>query len=358
MRSYSFSALFALVVTAGTLLLAAPPLADTTAPDGGPAVAEASPASAPPAVLDPATLEAQVKDGIVMIDSQTPSAQTAGTGVVLSPDGLVLTNHHVVSGGRTISATHQGTGARYPVDVLGYDRTRDIAVVRLRDAQNMPTLSLGPDAALQGGESVTAVGNAEGTGRAATVRGTVIDLDQRIVARSSIDGTVNRLGGLIEVDAPVRPGDSGGPLVTEDGTVVGINTAGNAAADPARPQEGPPRSYAVPVEDALEVLDVVNAGVSTDTVHVGPTPVLGVTVRDTRRGAEVRWVSFDSPADGAGLRIGDVVTTFDGAAVRTSDEMRSRLNLLAPGDAVTLGWIDEAGASRTARLTLAEGPPN
>ncbi|MBV6755522.1 S1C family serine protease [Rhodococcus opacus] len=343
----------------GSLLLSAP----TVREPGPPAATVAQPAHPPPppppppVVLTPEEVEARVIPAIVTLVADSGLVETAGTGIVLTPDGVVLTNHHVIDGALDISAVSLGNGAEYVADVLGYDSSRDIAVLRLQGAGDLPAATLAKDTAIGIGDPVTAVGNAEGGGVPVAARGFVTDLGQAITARSSTDGSRNRLNGLIQIDAAVRPGDSGGPLVDATAAVIGVNTAGNADSDPTKPAPAQPRSYAVPIDTAMTIVDQVRAGTTSATVHIGDTPLLGISVTDDARGAEVLWVSIGTPADDAGIEIGDIVTEFDGIPIRSSDDLSGLMIARHPGDAVELRWLDEAGSARSTKIVLEKGPP-
>ncbi|BAH52204.1 S1C family serine protease [Rhodococcus opacus] len=340
----------------GSLLLSAPPVREP----GPPAATVAQPAPPPPpppVVLTPEEVEARVIPAIVTLVADSGLVETAGTGIVLTPDGVVLTNHHVIDGAIDISAVSLGNGAEYVADVLGYDSSRDIAVLRLQGAGDLPAATLAKDTTVAVGDPVTAVGNAEGGGVPVAARGFVTDLGQAITARSSTDGSRNRLNGLIQIDAAVRPGDSGGPLVDATAAVIGVNTAGNADSDPTKPAPAQPRSYAVPIDTAMTIVDQVRAGAASATVHIGDTPLLGISVTDDARGAEVLWVSIGTPADDAGIEIGDVVTEFDGIPIRSSDDLSGLMISRHPGDAVDMRWLDETGRQRSTTIVLEKGPP-
>ncbi|CAG7589734.1 trypsin-like peptidase domain-containing protein [Rhodococcus opacus] len=340
----------------GSLLLSAPPVREP----GPPAATVAQPAAPPPpppVVLTPTEVEATVIPAIVTLVADSGLVETAGTGIVLTPDGVVLTNHHVIDGALDISAVSLGNGAEYVADVLGYDSSRDVAVLRLQGAGDLPVATLAKDTTIGIGDPVTAVGNAEGGGVPVAARGFVTDVGQTITARSSTDGSRNRLNGLIQIDAAVRPGDSGGPLVDATAAVIGVNTAGNADSDPAKPAPAQPKSYAVPIDTAMTIVDQVRAGTTSATVHIGDTPLLGISVTDDDRGAEVLWVSIGTPADDAGIEIGDVITEFDGTPVGSSDDLSERMIARHPGDEVALRWFDETGRQRSTTIVLEKGPP-
>jgi S1-C subfamily serine protease len=340
----------------GSLLLSAPPVREP----GPPAATVAQPAAPPPpppVALAPEEVEARVIPAIVTLVADSGLVETAGTGIVLTPDGVVLPNHPVIDGALDISAVSLGNGTAYVADVLGYDSSRDVAVLRLRGAGDLPVATLSKDTTIGIGDPVTAVGNAEGGGVPVAARGFVTDVEQTITARSSTDGSRNRLNGLIQIDAAVRPGDSGGPLVDATAAVIGVNTAGNADSDPTKPAPAQPRSYAVPIDTAMTIVDQVRAGTTSATVHIGDTPLLGISVTDDDRGAEVLWVSIGTPADEAGIEIGDVITDFDGTPVRSSDDLSERMIGRHPGDEVAVRWFDETGQQRSTTIVLEKGPP-
>lgn len=343
---------------------AAPPPAAVTAPPGPPLP--------PPAVVVPLAADAladRITPAIVALTARSGLGTTAGTGIVLGgrgpsgADTFVLTNHHVVDGASEVTATGMRDRSTYAVDVVGYDSARDLAVLRLSGGAGLPhaTPARGP---VRIGDPVTAVGNADGGGVALPASGKVTRVEVRITTRNTVDGSRNDLSGLIEVDADVRPGDSGGPLVNAFGEVVGVNAAGNAA-EPGTAAPPAPKSYAIPIDAALALVDEVLSGrPAAATVHIGPTPRLGVTVRDHREpgaqtpsGAEVTHAGFRSPAEGAGLTTGDVIVEFDGVPIRSASDLTLRLNAHRPGDRVDVRWTDAAGLPRGGSLVLQEGPP-
>ncbi|MFC9786925.1 S1C family serine protease [Rhodococcus sp. NPDC127528] len=329
------------------------------------------PAAAPavaPTPLSPAEIQARVVPTLVTISSVAGPLTTAGTGIVLTPDGVVLTNHHVIDGATDISATTLVDGARYPAQVLGYDKFRDVAVLRLDNAAGLPTAGLGRSADLHLHDPVVAIGNAEGGGVPMSAPGAVVGVNQSVTARNASDGSRNRLTGMIEVDADVRPGDSGGPIVDAFGKVVGVSTAGNTGMRPTPAPGAPPttgvpvpvESYAIPIDDAVALADQIRAGRASETVHIGPTPLLGVAVTDAseaQTGAKVIAVGAGSPAEQAGVRRGDVIVGWGGNPIRSSSDLTVEMNARHPGDRIDLAWIDETGQQRTASLVLGTGAP-
>ncbi|MGW6376605.1 S1C family serine protease [Rhodococcus sp. NPDC055112] len=342
--------------------LPAPAQSGVVAPEVATPQSIPPPAAPQPILLTPEQIHQRVAPTTVHLISRIGWRETAGTGIVLTPDGLVLTNHHVIDGATDIMAVNQGNGASYDVEVAGYDRTRDLAVLRLAGATGLPTPALGHSAAVRTGDPVTAIGNAEGAGVPQAAGGIVTALNRSVTARDSADGSTNKLSGLIEVNADIRPGDSGGPLVDGTGAVIGVSTAGTAVSHDEGPTPAPPReikSFAVPIDEAITVVDQVREGRGSETVHIGPTALLGISVSDsvTLPGARVVAVSYGTPAEGAGLVRGDVITTFDGKPIRTAAELTAMMVARHPGDRIELAWTDASGGSRSATIVLTTGPP-
>jgi len=304
-----------------------------------------------------------VSKGLVDVNTTIgyDGAQGAGTGIVLSADGLVLTNHHVVTGATAIRVTALGNGRTYDATVVGYDSTHDVAVLRLEDASGLTVAPLGSSATVQVGDAVIAIGNAGGDGGAPTpVAGTVLALDQQITVRDERDGSAHRLTGLIQVDAAIAPGDSGGAVVDDDGKVVGVVTAGSrgaASSDSTTLVDG----FAIPIDQARSIARQIIDGRSSSTVHIGGTAFLGVRVaptdpQGTPAGTQVASIVPGSAAERAGIRQGDVLTAVDGRPVTSPEALHSAVSAHAPGDTVTVAWTDTAGTKHSTRVRLGSGP--
>lgn len=319
--------------------------------------------TAPPAAADDFKTEpvltadtTAVEPGVVRIDTRLDLQQAvgAGTGVVLSPDGIVLTNNHVIRGANDITATNVGNGRTYPVDVLGYDRKSDVAVLRLRGAADLPVAPTAPSSGVRVGDPVTAVGFPGGSGLTRSP-GTVQGVAEDITANDELTGSTEELSGLIGFAADIRPGDSGGPLVDQAGRVVGITTAGSQNY-----RMGGAGGFAIPIDRALGIADAIRAGIPSGSIHVGPTGILGVGVGNDGDGSgvAVRALLRGGPAEQAGVRGGDVITAIDATPVTDGTVLTDVLDQRRPGDTVTVTLRDRAGASRDARVTLTAGPPN
>ncbi|MEU0544282.1 trypsin-like peptidase domain-containing protein [Nocardia sp. NPDC005978] len=282
----------------------------------------------------------------------------AGSGIVLTAQGQVLTSHHVIKGADRVTVADVGTGAVYPAVVLGYDSGADIALIELFGAAGLPVARLGSSSTLRIGDELLAIGNAGGTGSPTAVGGAVTGLDSAIVARNSADLSRKSLHGLIEVSAAVSAGQSGGALVDRYGAVVGVVTAASGEIQKALGQG--PNGYAVPIDAAMAIVRQIRSGTPTDTVHIGPTATLGIITSDARRtpGAQIEVAVYGMPAYAAGLTEGEVITAIDGQPVDTTGALKAALNLRKPEDTVRLDISAPGGGTRTVIVKLAVGPPN
>ncbi|MEY9851561.1 S1-C subfamily serine protease [Leifsonia sp. EB41] len=233
--------------------------------------------------------------GVVDITSQLTYAQaeSAGTGLVLTSNGEILTNNHVVEDATSITVTVVATGAQYTATVVGTDATDDIAVLQLSNASGLSTANLDTSGDAAVGDTVTGVGNAGGTGGTPSASpGTVTALDQTITTQAEQTAVSETLNGLIQTDADIQAGDSGGPLFNSSDQVIGIDTA---AA-----QGGATEGYAIPIQNALTIAGEITSGQASSTVTLGYPAFLGVEVAST-----------DSAASGQRLRLVRVVRNRD-----------------------------------------------
>jgi S1-C subfamily serine protease len=299
--------------------------------------------------------------GVVLIDTQLgyQSAEAAGTGIVLTASGEILTNNHVIEGATSITVTD--AGKTYTATVVGDDPTDDIAVLQLQGASGLATASLDTTHTVSEGEVVTGVGNAEGGGTLVAATGEVTGLDKTITTEAEQSAASETLHGLIETDAAIEPGDSGGPLFDSSNKVIGIDTAASSS--------GAADGYAIPITTALVIAKEIEAGNAGGNINIGYPAFLGIELGETdasglgsaqgdasSAGAQIAGVVANGPAEEAGLSAGDVITAIDGTAVDSADALQSVLTAHAPGDDVSLTWTDTAGQSHTASVTLTQGP--
>jgi S1-C subfamily serine protease len=318
---------------------------------------------------DAATSAVAKKVDKALVDVNTTlgyqSEEAAGTGIVLTSNGEILTNNHVINGATSIRVTDIGNGHTYAAAVVGYDQSDDVAVLQLQGASNLATADLGTSLTPQVNQKVVAIGNAGGVGGTpSTAAGQITALNQSITASDENDSSSENLTGLLQVNADVEPGDSGGPLVTQQGQVIGMDTAASAGFQfRSSGHEG----YAIPIKHAMSIAGKISKGQGSDTVHIGSTAFLGVEVSsqpgqgggnsaDQPQGAVVAGIVPDSPAAGTNLSQNDVITGLNGTTVTSSQGLTKLLSHYHPNDTVKLTWDDISGQHHTTSVRLATGP--
>jgi S1-C subfamily serine protease len=336
--------------------------------------------------LTTSQIAAKVDPGLVDVVSTLgfQNGEAAGTGMVLTSTGKVLTNNHVIDGATSIKVRDVGNGRTYGAKVVGYDKTRDVAVLQLVNASGLTTVSLS-SSGVQGGQKVVALGNALGKGGTPSVAtGKVTATGKTITASDESAGNAERLHGLIQTNAGIQPGDSGGALVNTHGDVVGMNTAASSnistTAFGTQSQQPATQAFAIPISQATTIADQISAGQASATVHIGTTAFLGVEVSSssagstggygspyggyygngsgssTASGAPVAGVVSGSAAAQAGLAQGDVITSVAGQTITSPTGVSSTLAKHHPGDKISIGWTDQTGQSHTATVQLGNGP--
>jgi S1-C subfamily serine protease len=297
--------------------------------------------------------------GVVVIETNLGylHGQAAGTGMVISSSGIVLTNNHVIRGATTVKIVDPSSGRRYTSTVLGYSVSSDVALLKLNGSPGLSTVSLGTSGGLRTGAAVTAVGNAGGTGKLVSSSGTIQALNRTITVTTDQGGSA-RLQGLIQTNTELRPGDSGGALLDSNGRVIGMNTAASTGFSF---RSGSHQGYAIPVDKARALAKQIQSGRSSASVHVGATAFLGILGEPARfsdaAGALVREVVSGGPAARAGLQPGDVITHVGGRSVTSTDVIAKLLLQKKPGDAIRVTWVDQVGNSTSASVRLGSGPP-
>jgi S1-C subfamily serine protease len=290
----------------------------------------------------------------------------AGTGLVLTSTGEVLTNNHVIEGATSIKVTDVGNGRTYRAVVVGYDRKDDIAVLQLQHAAGLKTATLGSSSTVKTGDKVVGIGNAGGRGgRPSAAAGTVTALGQTITASDEVSGTTEQLTGVIRTNANIQAGDSGGPLVNSHGQVIGIDTAGSSQYQ-LQPRRTQTQSFAITINKALPIAHQIESGRSSATVHIGATAFLGVELSpgpqgglpgsQASPGVTIAGVTSGSPAARAGLQAGDEIVSVGGHKVASSSDIQSALEGYHLGGKISISWLDQTGQTHTATLVLAAGP--
>ena len=231
---------------------------------------------------DVSSIADKVDPGLVDIDTLLgfEGEEAAGTGIVLTSSGEVLTNNHVINGATAISVRDIANGKAYSATVVGYDTTNDVAVLQLHDATGLQTASIGNSSNVSVGEAVVGIGNAGGTGGTpSAAEGTVTGLNQSITATDEGNGSSEQLTDLIETNSDIQPGDSGGSLVNSLGQVIAIDIAASAGLSfQSGGESAGNRGYAIPINEATTIAKEIESGTSSSTVHIGTTGFLGVEV--------------------------------------------------------------------------------
>jgi S1-C subfamily serine protease len=338
--------------------------------------------SAPvPKSINVSAIAAKVDPAVVDITSNVSSTagggRDAGTGMVISGTGEVLTNNHVVYEATSITAQIDGKGTVYTAKVLGVDPTQDVALIQLEKASGLPTVKLGDSSNVKIGDAVVAIGNALAlTGPPTVTEGLVSALDRSITASDAGSSLIEHLHGLIQTDAPINPGNSGGPLVNASGQVIGMITA-NATGSPA--QSATNIGFAIPINAATAIASQIRAGKGSSKVEIGEQGFIGVGVDSVRaaesnpirifgglfggtytapvtHGAVVTEVVAGTPAAANGISVGDVITRFDGHAIGSPIALHDAVATLQPESTTSISWVDLNGRHHTSVIKLAVKP--
>jgi S1-C subfamily serine protease len=304
---------------------------------------------------------AKVTPAIVNINTKLATGgAAAGTGLIVSSSGEVLTNDHVVRGSTSIAVTVQGRSQTYTAHVVAVNQSQDVALIQLEGASSLPTVRLADSTQLKVGDPVIAVGNALGQGGAPRVtQGSITALDQTITA-SEGGSQSETLNGMIESDAVIYQGDSGGALVNAAGQVVGMITAGQAQGFRSAASNV---GYAVTSNTALGVVNRIRAGEQAADLTYGQVGYMGVSAQtltaagatqvglNVNSGALVVGVQPGSPAEAGGIAQGSAITSVGGTAVTSTTDLGTAIKSHKPGEKVAVTWVDRSG-SHTSTVTL------
>ena len=357
--------------------------------------------------VNAAAVARKVRPGLVDITSVVHLQQQVfeGTGMVLTPGGLVLTNNHVIKGSTRIRVTVVSTGRQYAAQVVGTDNSHDVALLRLVGASGLKTIQVGDSASVRLGTPVVALGNAGGTGGLPTVTsGTITSLNRTIHASDAGSGTTETLHNMFQTNAPIGEGDSGGALANAAGQVIAMNTAANSQNIGA---SGTSQGFSIPINRALSIARLMTAGHPGSTIQLGQPPFLGIAIATNpnggtstatspraqlrqfqavaqghfggvnssgqclpnananpvpnaiapaKSGALIGAVFCNEPATTAGAQAGDVITAVNGRAVTSAASLHSVIIGYKPGDSVTLTVVQPGGQQQSLPVKLGAGP--
>jgi S1-C subfamily serine protease len=327
---------------------------------------------------------AKVEPAVVSIDSDSSGSggslggdfvEAAGSGMILTPDGEILTNNHVVAGATSVTVTLFGQTNALAAHVVGTDPGEDVALVQIDHASGLPTVTFGDSGQSQVGDSVLAIGNALALAGGPTVTEGIISAENRSLTAENDSGQTENLTGLIQTDAAINPGNSGGPLVNAQAQVVGMNTAVASSTSGNAPTQN--IGFAITVNSVKPLLAGLrtggtggaggSGGSSPSASPAQNTAYIGVTVGDvtpqlkqqdhlaTSSGALVTSVEPGSPAEAADVHVDDVIVEIDRNPIASPQALTTAIHPLKPGDHVTLG-IYRAGTRISLGVTLGARP--
>jgi S1-C subfamily serine protease len=345
-----------MTTTAGGTLTPAPQLTPTQG-NGGAFDADAIADAVDDAVVDVNTVIDENP-----FDNVPAEATGAGTGMVITPSGLVMTNNHVVRGATKITVAVPGHSGSYPAAVVGAAPSADVALLQIEGLSGLPTVTVADSSTLSVGQDIVAIGNAFGRGGAPTVSEGEITGLGRSISVSDGQGGSAVLANMIEIDATIHPGESGGPLVNATGQVIGIITAGTRNGASPDLIAG----YAIPSTGALAIVNEIRAGHESESIIIGQPGYLGIGAQEldaetasrlgVSHGIVVTEVTDGTPADRAGIAANSVITAIDGRGVSTMGELGVAIHRHGPGEQIRVTWVDPNGSQHTATVRLVAGP--
>lgn len=312
---------------------------------------------------DISQVASKVAPSVVSISTSVQSArgrvvgQGAGTGVIVSKDGYVMTNNHVIDGASSVVVTTSSGDIYEGVKVIGSDPLNDIAFLKITEPKDLKPAVLGDSSTLKIGQNVVAIGNSLGEYNNTVTSGIVSGLNRPVAASSEDGSSTETLAGLIQTDAAINPGNSGGPLVNRAGQVIGINTAVASGAQGI--------GFTIPINSTKGVLASVLATGKVERAYIGVryvdiTPAIAKQHNlSVRQGALVDGDQSASavvpggPADKAGIKTGDVIIKINSNRVGEDGGITSLIGAYKPGETIKVTYLRD-GKERTTNLTLAK----
>lgn len=276
--------------------------------------------------------------------------QSAGTGMIVSSDGYILTNKHVVEGGHAFQVTTSEGEAYDNVTLVAEDPLNDVAYLKINGVSDLPTVTLGDSKTIAVGQPVLAIGNAQGLYQNTVTQGIISGTGRSLDAGDSDGGNLETLTDMLQTDAAINPGNSGGPLVNANGDVIGINTAVST--------EGQGIGFAIPISATLGMLHNITDNGETGRAYVGVsytqiTPEMAKAENlSSKTGALVKAVVANGPGAAAGIKERDIITKVNGTAIGRAGSVATLIGEYKPGETVEL-TILRGGEELTINVTLA-----
>jgi S1-C subfamily serine protease len=340
----------------------------------------------PAITIDATQIAAEVDPAIVNVNTTLDPLEGggtgAGTGMIMSQSGEIITNNHVVQGADTVHITIAGHGSRV-ANLVGTDPSADIAVLRVTGLSHLPIVHFGNSSSIAVGDPVVAIGNALGLGGTPTVsQGIISAIGRTITAADETGSNEETLHGLLQTDAPIAPGNSGGPLVNEYGKVIGMDTAAASSGT-----GGMSLGFAIPAKIVQKDAGEIASHEDLTGLVYGRTPFLGIEIVNSSEigngvnpfgpfgnpfgfgfglgpvattpngtpGVVVAAVDPNSAAANAGIQSGDVITALDGQATPTTTALSKVIDTHKPGQTVSVVLSTQSG-TKTVSVRLGEGP--
>jgi putative serine protease PepD len=328
-------------------------------PTAGPTVvhsAGSAPVAPAAANTSSATVESvarAVLPSVVQINEIAPQGEASGSGIILSPDGLILTNNHVVemaaNHGRLVVSFNNGTHA--PATIVGRDPLTDLAVIKATGVSGLTPAKLGSSSSLAVGQQVLAIGSPFGLESTVT-EGIVSALNRPVSTQPEQPGQLPTVFPAIQTDAAINPGNSGGPLVDMAGQVVGIDSAIRTTSTSPMSQGGSiGLGFAIPIDEARPIIQQLIKGQTPTHARIGVEVQSVYTPDGLTTGAKVMKVEPNTPAARSGLHKGDIITKIGTTPVTSSDGLVASVRTYRPGDTVQLSVMSH-GQQRTVTVTL------
>jgi S1-C subfamily serine protease len=281
-------------------------------------------------------------------------ARVAGTGVILTSSGEVVTAYNVVNGAVSIAADVSGRPSLYAATTFALSPVNGVAVLQLLNASGLPSASIGTSSQVKVGDHVTAIGRmARSAATAADTQGAVVALGQTIVAADPDGASPETLQGLMAFSTPLPGNGTGGPLIDTSGKLIGLDVTSALAAQEADGTTG--EAFAIPIDRVLSIVHDVNTHTENPDILQGRGAYLGIDVQDstTPPGALVVAVGPGTPAQVARIAPHDVIVSIDGLGIDSVAALQAQLQRHHGGDYVVVGWIDPAGHLHIAAVQLA-----